>query len=221
MVLSLGWEKLQPERLLPPGSFPIVDERSRELDVVCLQDEAHVGFMSMVDSIMDSARAHLERGPDDPAIREQRRRMLRQDDVRETVIYPKNVPTARADLRLENVLRHDPTNRLACDLLVALYLSRGQSALVVAQIPRLKSSGHQRLPVLVEQAVLAEMARTCEPVPLEGFILSDQQQALFAQFNGILTSCGSDRRLAQTRLENADLGPTYWYRLWFGLGRAW
>src|SRR5262245_23874549 len=28
MVVSLGCEKLQPERLLPPGSIPIVDERS-------------------------------------------------------------------------------------------------------------------------------------------------------------------------------------------------
>ena len=61
MVVSLGCEKLQPERLLPPGSFPIVDEREPALDVVCLQDEAHVGFMSMVDSIMGSARVHLER----------------------------------------------------------------------------------------------------------------------------------------------------------------
>ncbi|MDP1008193.1 UxaA family hydrolase, partial [Klebsiella pneumoniae] len=39
MVVSLGCEKLQPERLLPPGSFPIVDEREPALDVVCLQDE--------------------------------------------------------------------------------------------------------------------------------------------------------------------------------------
>jgi galactarate dehydratase len=29
MVVSLGCEKLQPERLLPPGSIPIVDERGR------------------------------------------------------------------------------------------------------------------------------------------------------------------------------------------------
>ena len=61
MVVSLGCEKLQPERLLPPGSFPIVDEREPELDVVCLQDEAHVGFMSMIDSIMERAKVHLER----------------------------------------------------------------------------------------------------------------------------------------------------------------
>jgi len=70
MVVSLGCEKLQPERLLPPGSFSIVDERNvadvgrnanEALDVVCLQDDAHVGFMSMVNSIMRQAAVHLER----------------------------------------------------------------------------------------------------------------------------------------------------------------
>jgi galactarate dehydratase len=63
MVVSLGCEKLQPERLLPPGTIPITDTRGEapELDVVCLQDEAHVGFMSMVDSIVRQAKVHLER----------------------------------------------------------------------------------------------------------------------------------------------------------------
>jgi galactarate dehydratase len=70
MVVSLGCEKLQPERLMPPGTIPITDERSvadvganadSGLDVVCLQHEGHVGFMSMVDSIMSTAQLHLER----------------------------------------------------------------------------------------------------------------------------------------------------------------
>ena len=70
MVVSLGCEKLQPERLLPPGSIPLIDERNvadvgdsaeAKLDVVCLQDEAHVGFMSMVQSVMRQAEEHLER----------------------------------------------------------------------------------------------------------------------------------------------------------------
>ena len=66
MVVSLGCEKLQPERLLPPGSFAIVDERNSDpaanaLDVVCLQDDTHVGFMSMVESIMRQATTHLVR----------------------------------------------------------------------------------------------------------------------------------------------------------------
>ena len=65
MVVSLGCEKLQPDRLLPPGSFAIADERGERagapLDVVCLQDEAHIGFMSMIDSILRQAVPHLER----------------------------------------------------------------------------------------------------------------------------------------------------------------
>jgi galactarate dehydratase len=63
MVVSLGCEKLQPERLLPPGSFAIHDDRKPDeaLDVVCLQDDSHVGFMSMVDSILRQAEAHLQR----------------------------------------------------------------------------------------------------------------------------------------------------------------
>jgi galactarate dehydratase len=61
MVVSLGCEKLQPERLLPPGSIPIDDHRDSALDVVCLQDDAHVGFTSMIDSVMRQAEVHLQR----------------------------------------------------------------------------------------------------------------------------------------------------------------
>ena len=70
MVVSLGCEKLQPERLLPPGTIPLVDERSvadvgvnaeAQFDLVRLQDDEHVGFMSMVDSIMATAKIHLQR----------------------------------------------------------------------------------------------------------------------------------------------------------------
>lgn len=61
MVVSLGCEKLQPERLLPPGSIPIGEDDRGGLDVVCLQDEAHVGFESMIDSIMRQAEMHLQR----------------------------------------------------------------------------------------------------------------------------------------------------------------
>ena len=58
MVVSLGCEKLQPERLLPPGSIPL---QSQGLDVVCLQDAAHVGFESMLTHILEQAKPHLER----------------------------------------------------------------------------------------------------------------------------------------------------------------
>ena len=62
MVVSLGCEKLQPDRLLPVGSLPVHPAGGDgALDVVVLQDERHVGFGSMIDSIVASARRHLER----------------------------------------------------------------------------------------------------------------------------------------------------------------
>ncbi|MEO5882284.1 MAG: galactarate dehydratase [Caldimonas sp.] len=65
MVVSLGCEKLQPERLLPPGTFAIRDERGEAddpaLDLVRLQDDTHIGFASMVEAILAAANVHLER----------------------------------------------------------------------------------------------------------------------------------------------------------------
>jgi galactarate dehydratase len=53
MVVGLGCEKLQPELLLrvPDGKNP---------DIMRLQDEAFVGFMPMVESILNMAEARLE-----------------------------------------------------------------------------------------------------------------------------------------------------------------
>ena len=56
MVVSLGCEKLQPERLMPPGTIPIGAD-----NLVRLQDERHVGFRSMIDSILTTAQGHLQR----------------------------------------------------------------------------------------------------------------------------------------------------------------
>jgi len=70
MVVSLGCEKMQPDRLLPADVIPIAEASAvsdigmtaePKLDVVVLQDERHVGLMSMIDSIMARALVHLER----------------------------------------------------------------------------------------------------------------------------------------------------------------
>jgi galactarate dehydratase len=60
MMVSLGCEKLQPDRLLPPGTIPIqTDAGEVQVGLVCLQDDEHVGFQSMIDSIMKTAEIHL------------------------------------------------------------------------------------------------------------------------------------------------------------------
>jgi galactarate dehydratase len=73
MMVSLGCEKLQPERLMPPGTIPIAAAAASagdtaqpahsdaNGDVVVLQDEAHVGFQSMLESIIRTAEGHLQR----------------------------------------------------------------------------------------------------------------------------------------------------------------
>lgn len=67
LVVSLGCEKLQPSRLLPSGTFPILEPDSY---TVRLQDEQYRGFLGMVDAIMSQAEARL-------AVLNQRRRVTR------------------------------------------------------------------------------------------------------------------------------------------------
>ncbi|HTH80584.1 MAG TPA: UxaA family hydrolase, partial [Ramlibacter sp.] len=61
MVISLGCEKLQPDRLMPAGSFPVPVASETKLDVIVLQDDKHTSFQSMIDSVVQQATAHLER----------------------------------------------------------------------------------------------------------------------------------------------------------------
>jgi len=56
MVVSLGCEKLQSSRLFPETAQTEAQARC----VVCLQDERHVGFDSMIHSIMEMAETRLQ-----------------------------------------------------------------------------------------------------------------------------------------------------------------
>ncbi|HEX2916948.1 MAG TPA: galactarate dehydratase [Edaphobacter sp.] len=57
MVVSLGCEKLQPARMLPSSTLPVL---SSEPYVVRLQDEEHHSFGEMVEAIMKMAEHRLE-----------------------------------------------------------------------------------------------------------------------------------------------------------------
>ncbi|MBK4715169.1 MULTISPECIES: galactarate dehydratase [Tenebrionibacter/Tenebrionicola group] len=60
MVVGLGCEKLQPERLLE-GSDDIQLCATDGASVVRLQDERYTGFRAMVDAILQTAERHLEK----------------------------------------------------------------------------------------------------------------------------------------------------------------
>lgn len=61
MVVSLGCEKLQPERLLPPGVPKAGAAARHDYDLVTLQDASHVGFEAMIQSILRTAEQHLDK----------------------------------------------------------------------------------------------------------------------------------------------------------------
>ncbi len=61
MIVSLGCEKLPPERLLNAGDAGGIAIKVIDDDVICLQDERFTGFQSMVERIMRQAETHLER----------------------------------------------------------------------------------------------------------------------------------------------------------------
>lgn len=59
MIVSLGCEKLQPERLINVPSEGRINVHNE--DIVQLQDEQHLGFESMVNHILQVAQTHLEK----------------------------------------------------------------------------------------------------------------------------------------------------------------
>jgi galactarate dehydratase len=67
LMISLGCEKLQPQRLMPPEMRVVAitadgpTAAGGQVDTVRLQDEKHVGFRSMLDAVIEQALPHLER----------------------------------------------------------------------------------------------------------------------------------------------------------------
>ncbi|MCB1773784.1 MAG: galactarate dehydratase [Gammaproteobacteria bacterium] len=62
MVVGLGCEKLQPQRLVEPPVLPgTTAGQAAPASILSLQDERFAGFAAMVDGIMAMAEAHLEK----------------------------------------------------------------------------------------------------------------------------------------------------------------
>ncbi|MCB1851220.1 MAG: galactarate dehydratase [Gammaproteobacteria bacterium] len=62
MVIGLGCEKLQPQRLVTPPSLPGQETpQTVHSSILSLQDERFSGFNAMVEGIMELAQTHLEK----------------------------------------------------------------------------------------------------------------------------------------------------------------
>jgi galactarate dehydratase len=60
LVVGLGCEKLQPERLLDPG-FDLAAIHVDPSQIISLQDEKHIGFAAMIDDILQQADQLLKK----------------------------------------------------------------------------------------------------------------------------------------------------------------
>ncbi|WP_455648096.1 galactarate dehydratase [Lonepinella koalarum] len=60
MVIGLGCEKLQPQRLLS-GTIDTYPIDLKDTTITSLQDEQYVGFQAMIKAILSTAKAHLEK----------------------------------------------------------------------------------------------------------------------------------------------------------------
>ena len=62
MVIGLGCEKLQPQRLVaPPSLLGQESAPAKHSSILSLQDERFAGFNAMVEGILEQAEAHLEK----------------------------------------------------------------------------------------------------------------------------------------------------------------
>jgi hypothetical protein len=157
-------------------------------------------------------------GQNDPRVLELRKLAMPQDDVAETLLFTDDlIPVFLVHRQLESLLQHNPSNRLACDMLIAYCLYNGRSDLVVAQVPRLKACGYERLPVHVQEAALSQMELTGEDVELDGYEISPEQRQRFSEFKAILARSGGDMKVARVRLGDAGLWDTYWFHKMFTL----
>lgn len=63
LLISLGCEKMQADVVFPERFIPIAQggftNNSSTTDLICLQDDEHVGFESMIDTILQAAEKHL------------------------------------------------------------------------------------------------------------------------------------------------------------------
>jgi len=120
---------------------------------------------------VDAAVAEIER------LRAVRQRI----DRREAVFY---FPEATTDL-----LRSNPSNRMAFEYLMAYYLLDARPDLMVEQFHWMPHLGYRRMPTLYQEAAVVVEALMGEPVDLYGYSIDPEVRQRFEQF---LRTCGVD-----------------------------
>jgi tetratricopeptide (TPR) repeat protein len=123
---------------------------------------------------------------------------------------------AGADELLQALLRKNPKNRMAFELLMARYLSDGRPDKVVANLDRLRDFAYPKIPRHYQEALVAH-AWSCGRSPLDfGFPVDPAVLDDAGDFQRITTTSGGPHEAVRAALE-AGLGGTYFFYLAHGI----
>jgi hypothetical protein len=176
------------------------------------------------------ARARLHELEQDPQLANNqdigllRRRMLRTEDML-AVWQNKDRDKANMELLLSDQLAQDPSNRMAFEFLMSVYLRTGNLEAVRGLMPRIKDmtgpayvgpDGKRRTPRHYQEAMSVYEAVNGTSVNIEGFEIqpeTNQRQAAFKRITELAPGREYARQAAWT-----DFRDTYFFYIAFGPG---
>ncbi len=117
-----------------------------------------------------------------------------------------------SDVVLERILNNNPSNKMAFEYLMALYLLSDNLGQFASEISRLKDLGYDEIPRHYQEALLLYIAvyGNRNLPSLEGYKISAKTITRFKNFQDILKKFRGNKSLARNELYK-NHGNTYWF----------
>jgi hypothetical protein len=220
LFLELGQvnraERCACEAFETSGDLPAILEHLAVINIVKDRPETARMFLTALSKKPLHRRAatkmirRLEEDPRlerDPRIRKIRRLMVRVDSVS---------PQPAEEL-LVALLRSNPRNKMAFELLLAHYLRTGRPDRVVACLEQPTGFEYRRLPRHFQEAIVVRSIVLDGRLPLAGGQLDQEVVARAGEFYSILASHEGSRETARKAALAAGFGDSYFFYYEFGV----
>jgi hypothetical protein len=123
--------------------------------------------------------------------------------------------TDNPSINLEMILAGDSLNRKAFEYKIANMLLQKNFQGITHELPEFEKFGYKRLPVHIEEAVLALASSNKGNFPDLGHLqISNNTQQRWSQFLGVLHTYRNDVRAAEPVLKSR-FGDTFWYYVFY------
>ena len=114
-------------------------------------------------------------------------------------------------INIERVLASDSLNRKAFEYKMAFLLLNKDYSAIIAEIPKLENYGFNKIPVHLDEALVAYKTLKLGPLPDVAMLQSDSQTELrFSQFLQTFQLYGNRLQTAEPALRQ-KFGKTFWY----------